>query len=98
MAIVLYTFPLVLWDSPLSSTLFFFLGVAGVAVGAEVTHMQKSNDIYPYKEIMAFCEGKRLDEISSIQEIAKRPYQSALEMVISILLIVVASMIAKSLV
>lgn len=37
--------------------------------------IKKDNNIYTYKEIVAFMEGKRLDEIERQQEKGKRPYQ-----------------------
>ena len=36
---------------------------------------KKTHDIHTYKEIVAFLEGKRLDEPEKNQEIGKRPYQ-----------------------
>ena len=36
---------------------------------------KKAHDIHTYKEIVAFMEGKRLDELEKNQEIGKRPYQ-----------------------
>ena len=39
---------------------------------------KKKYDIQSYKEIVAFLEGRRLDEISKAQEVAKRPYQKVL--------------------
>lgn len=37
------------------------------------------NDIQTYKEIVAFTEGKRLDEIQKIEDKAKRPYQKIID-------------------
>jgi len=37
------------------------------------------NDIHTYKEIVAFSEGKHLDEIQKQREIDKRQYQAALK-------------------
>ncbi len=45
----------------------------------KVEKLKKSNDIHTYKEIVAFSEGKRLDEIQEQREIGKRPYQTALK-------------------
>ena len=39
---------------------------------------KKKYDIQSYKEIVAFLEGRRLDEISKAQEVAKRPCQKVL--------------------
>lgn len=45
--------------------------------------IKKDNNIHTYKEIVAFEEGKHLDEIEKIQEKAKRPYQTFLCFIIS---------------
>lgn len=41
----------------------------------KVEKCKKENDVQTYKEIVAFTEGKRLDEIEKHQEYGKRPYQ-----------------------
>ena len=53
---------------------------AGVSLwGAwRIEKYKKAHDIHTYKEIVAFMEGKRLDELEKNQEIGKRPYQIAL--------------------
>lgn len=66
-----------------------FLGWWGIALAAvlfavtlwlafKVEKEKKKYDIQSYKEIVAFLEGRRLDEISKAQEVAKRPYQKVL--------------------
>lgn len=40
--------------------------------------MQKQFDIQTYREIIAFSEGKRLDEIEKDRENGKRSYQKTL--------------------
>ncbi len=44
----------------------------------KIERLKKDNDIQTYKEIVAFSEGKRLDDIQKQREIAKRPYQKTL--------------------
>ncbi len=44
----------------------------------KIERIKKDNDIQTYKEIVAFTEGKRLDEIQKQREIGKRPYQKFL--------------------
>ena len=44
----------------------------------KIEKYKKAHDIQSFKEIVAFMEGKRLDEIEKKQEIAKRPYQKVL--------------------
>jgi hypothetical protein len=43
--------------------------------GLQVDKTKKNNDIQTYKEIVAFTEGKQLDEIQKAHELAIRPYQ-----------------------
>lgn len=45
----------------------------------EAEKIKKSNNIQTYKEIVAFTEGKKLDEIKQIEENAKRPYQNIMK-------------------
>lgn len=45
----------------------------------KVQKVQKDNDISTYKEIVAFSEGKTLDEMQKQREIGKRPYQNVLK-------------------
>lgn len=39
---------------------------------------KKINDVQTYQEIVAFCEGKQLDEITKNREYGKRNYQKFL--------------------
>lgn len=52
----------------------------GLVWGFKVGKVQKDNDVHTYKEIVAFSEGKMLDEIQRQQEIGKRPYQNILKL------------------
>lgn len=44
----------------------------------KVEKIKKENDIQTYKEIVAFTDGKKLDEIHKQVEAGKRPYQKIL--------------------
>lgn len=44
----------------------------------KVEKVKKDNDVQTYKEIVAFSEGKLLDDINKQREIGKRPYQRIL--------------------
>lgn len=57
------------WGMIFATSMFFALKVESV---------KKVNNIQTYKEILAFTEGKRLDEIEKQREIGKRPYQKIL--------------------
>lgn len=70
-----------------------FLGIYGIAIWAilyllvlgfafRIEKLKKDNDIHTYKEILAFSEGERLDEIQKQREIGKRPYQAALKVLL----------------
>jgi len=52
----------------------------------KVEKIKKENDVQTYKEIVAFTEGKHLDEIQKHQEYGKRPYQKVLLMLGSALI------------
>lgn len=45
---------------------------------SKIEKNKKDNDVQTYKEIVAFSEGKLLDDIHKQQEIGKRPYQKML--------------------
>ena len=45
----------------------------------------KKQIIYIHLKIVAFTEGKRLDELESIKEHAKRPYQNVLKVLLGVL-------------
>jgi transcriptional regulator with XRE-family HTH domain len=77
--------------------LAIFLNVYGLIISAilfivtfvfslKVEKMKKENDVQTYKEIVAFTEGKRLDEIEKHQEYGKRPYQKFMLMIGSALI------------
>lgn len=65
-----------------------FLGYYGLLIAAipfaaalyfaiRLEKYKKNHDIQTYKEIIAFTEGKRLDELEKAQEYGKRLYQKA---------------------
>lgn len=47
-----------------------------MAVALKVEKIKKDNDVHTYKEIVAFSEGRRLDELDKAVEKGKRPYQT----------------------
>ncbi|MBR4733427.1 MAG: helix-turn-helix transcriptional regulator [Lachnospiraceae bacterium] len=54
------------------------LAVITMAVAVVVEKKKKELNIQTYREIVAFMEGKRLDEMEAVKEEAKRPYQKTL--------------------
>lgn len=70
--------------------LFVFLKTTGLIIwavlnliplgfGFRLEKLKKANDLHTYKEIVAFSEGKTLDDIQTQREIGKRPYQAVLK-------------------
>lgn len=53
-----------------------YLGTLGVSLRVE--KLKKAHDLHTYQEIVAFSEGKSLDEMAQQREIGKRPYQAVL--------------------
>ena len=56
---------------------------------------KKAHDIHTYKEIVAFMEGKRLDELEKNQEIGKRPYQITLLVVATTVIALVVVLLLR---
>jgi len=75
---VLSAVPLVAWMGWYS--LIPWAALAGVTMyfAVKVEKVKKDNDIHTYKEIVAFTEGRRLDEMETQQELGKRHYQTVL--------------------
>lgn len=75
---VLSSVPLTLWD--LWRGLAIWLCICAVALisSFRVERLKKKYDIHTYREIVAFSEGRRLDELQAAEEKGKRPYQKVL--------------------
>ena len=58
--------------------LYLILYAIGMVFAIRVEKYKKKYDIQTYKEIVAFTEGKTLDEIEKAREEGKRPYQKVL--------------------
>lgn len=69
LALWLHVYAIIPWGILFGITIFFCM---------KVERIKKDNHIHTYKEIVAFSEGKRLDELTRQQEIGKRPYQQFL--------------------
>lgn len=70
--------PLVLWFDVYGMAVGVILFGVTMYFALKVEKVKKENDVQTYKEIVAFTEGKRLDEIDKIQESGKRLYQKIL--------------------
>lgn len=74
-ATILSGVPLVLWFWPYGTIPWCALVVATMFFAFKAERIKKDNHIYTYKEIVAFTEGRRLDEPEAQQEKGKLPYQ-----------------------
>lgn len=67
--------PLFYFGNKWTVILWCVIAVTAMYFATKVERIKKDNDVQTYKEIVAFCEGKRLDEIQIHREYGKRPYQ-----------------------
>lgn len=77
-AMVLSAVPLSAWLGVYGMVFWGVLAGVTVFVCFKVERVKKDNKIHTYKEIVAFMNGKRLDEMQQQQELGKRPYQRVL--------------------
>ena len=74
-AMILLPIPLVRWFGWAGAAVWACEAVVTLWQSFRVEKLKKQHDVKTYREIVAFLEGKRLDELSRQQEIGKRPYQ-----------------------
>ena len=67
--------PLFYFGNKWTVILWCVIAVTAMYFATKVERIKKDNDVQTYKEILAFCEGKQLDEIARHREFGKRPYQ-----------------------
>lgn len=76
--VIVSVVPLMAWIDLYAIIPWGALVAVTLGVSIKVERLKKDNNISTYKEIVAFTEGKNLDEIEKQQERAKRPYQRVL--------------------
>lgn len=81
--LILVAAPLFIWLEQFAFIPFGIIFVITMYWALKVEKIKKDNDVQTYKEIVAFCEGKRLDEIQKQREIGKRPYQNVMKVIVS---------------
>lgn len=77
-ATVISAVPIFMWIGMWAFIPWGIMFVITMYVAIKVERIKKNNDIQTYKEIVAFSEGRRLDEIQRQREIGKRSYQKVL--------------------
>lgn len=70
LAVFLKIYGIILWA---------ILYLITLLIAFRVERLKKEHDLHTYKEIVAFSEGKTLDELQKQREAGKRPYQTALK-------------------
>ena len=70
--------PLFLWLGVWAFIPWEIIWAVSMYFAFNVEKVKKDNDIQTYKEIVAFSEGKLLDDIYKQREIGKRPYRKIL--------------------
>ena len=76
--LVLTPMPLLYFLDNVGILIWLIIGGVSIYVAFLAEKKKKEFDIQTYKEIIAFSEGKNLDEISKAREEGKRPYQKIL--------------------
>ena len=67
--------PLIMWLGVWAFIPWGIIWAISMYFAFKVEKVKKDNDVQTYKEIVAFSEGKLLDDIQKQREIGKRPYQ-----------------------
>ena len=90
---VVSAIPLFMWLGPWAFIPWGILWTISMYFALKVEKIKKDNDVQTYKEIVAFYEGKRLDDIHKQREIGKRPYQKILLVIGSALITLVTCIV-----
>lgn len=85
--------PLVMFWKWFGMALYLCLFGIGMYFAVRIEKYKKKYDIQTYKEIVAFTNGRSLDEIEKAREQGKRVYQKALLAAVSALLVVIIALI-----
>ena len=67
--------PLFMWLGVWAFIPWGIIWASSMYFAFKIEKIKKDNDVQTYKEIVAFSEGKLLDDIHKQREIGKRPYQ-----------------------
>ena len=78
--------PLFMWLGVWAFIPWGIIWAISMYLALKIEKVKKDNDVQSYKEIVAFSEGKLLDNIQKQCEIGKRPYQKNLLVIGSMLI------------
>ena len=82
-ATVVSAVPLFMWLDTWAFIPWGIILAAAMFFAFKVEKVKKDNDVQTYRDIVAFSEGKLLDDIQKQREIGKRPYQKILLVIAS---------------
>lgn len=94
-AMLLSSIPLTLWDRWMGIGIWLCICTITMISAFRVEKLKKKHNIHTYKEILAFSQGKRLDELETAEERGKRHYQKILLCLASAALGFLCSLIAS---
>lgn len=77
-ATVVSAVPLFMWLGHWAMIPWGMIFACAMVYAFKIEKVKKGNDVHTYREIVAFSEGKLLDDIQKQREIGKRPYQRLL--------------------
>ena len=92
-ATVISAVPLFMWLGVWAFIPWGIIWAISMYFAFKIEKVKKDNDVQTYKEIVAFSEGKLLDDIHKQREIGKRPYQKILLVIGSALIAFVVCVI-----
>jgi len=95
-AMLLLPIPMLLLDRWWGIAIYVLISAAGLYYAIKVEKYKKKHDIQTYREIVAFTEGKTLNEIEKARETGKRPYQKILLALGSALLAVLVAVVISA--
>ena len=70
--------PLFMWLGHWAMIPWGVIFACAMVYAFKIEKVKKDNDVHTYREVVAFSEGKLLDDIQKQREIGKRPYQRLL--------------------
>ena len=78
LCMILLPIPLVRFMGYVGTGIWGLIAIASIYYAIRVEKYKKNFNIQTYKEIIAFLDGKKMDELEKNQEYGKRPYQKFL--------------------
>ena len=91
--VIVSAVPQFIWLDYWGFIIWGIICVIAMYYALKIEKIKKENNVQTYKEILAFSEGKLLDEIQKQREIGKRPYQKVLIIIISVILAIVGDLL-----